>query len=37
MNEEYDRTDSKYIAYHYCSVESFFNIIQNKTLWLIVC
>ncbi|MBL4903973.1 MAG: DUF2971 domain-containing protein [Desulfocapsa sp.] len=22
------------IAYHYCGVESFFNIIQNKTLWL---
>lgn len=22
------------VTYHYCSVEAFFNIIQNKTLWL---
>ena len=34
MENEYNRTDEKHIAYHYCSVESFFNIIKNKTLWL---
>jgi len=26
-----DRMD---IVYHYCSVEIFFNIIKNATLWL---
>jgi len=32
--EKYDRTDEKYIVYHYCSVETFLNIIKNKKLWL---
>jgi len=31
---EYDRTDEKHIVYHYCSVETFFNIIKYKKLWL---
>ncbi len=34
MSNRFYRTDEKYMVYHYCSVESFFNIIKNKTLWL---
>lgn len=32
--EEYNRTDEKHIVYHYCSIETFFNIIKDKKLWL---
>ncbi len=28
------KADEKYIVYHYCSVESFLNIVKSNTLWL---
>ena len=32
--EKYNKTDEKHIIYHYCSVDAFLNIIENKILWL---
>ena len=32
--EVYNRTDEKHIVYHYCSVDTFLNIIKYKKLWL---